>query len=201
MKEQKTFELKDVYLGVPGGKENIWLISLFLFTLFGSFAYDIFTHTYGRSIFYHFKNACLVLVLIVAVLRLFKKEKTKDFARRFLIGVNEEAIFVEIEGKPAFKGLLTDLKAIRTLELSNKKYDVQCKIYLKDQVFVLTSSLNGDNKFLFDSFVLYCERKLKMKIKPVPFSIFTHNWQGIKYVEYYNPENPLKDTSIEKKLS
>lgn len=55
----------------------------------------------------------------------------------------------------------------------------------------LASSLNYNNKSQFNELVLVCERKLGMKIKPVPFSIYTHNLQGIKYVEYFNPRNPL----------
>lgn len=72
-----------------------------------------------------------------------------------------------------------------------KKNDVQAQIYIGEKVFSLASSLNYSNKSQFNDFVLCCEKSLEMKIKSVPFSIYTHNLQGIKYLEYFNPGNPL----------
>lgn len=182
---ETVFKLKEVSLQ-QAGKAVLWNFLPFVIGLIGSFAYDIFIDPQYRSIFFHLRNASIFAVVIYGITQLLNKKNVKDIAHLVLIKITDKQISIEIDKEIIFNGNINELKAIRTLELSNKKLDVQGQIYIGQQVVNLASSINANNKYEFDGFVKYCEKRLGMLIKPVPFSIFTHNFQGVKYVEYYN---------------
>lgn len=187
---EKKIELKEIGLQQTG-KAILITWGSFALGLLGSFAYSFLISHQIQGIFFHLRNAFIVFIVVYGIMQLFNKKKIKDTAHQFLIKINDNNITIEIDHEMAFNGDLHELKAIRTLEPSNKKNDVQGQIYINDHTFSLASSLNGNNKNEFDEFVRYCEKKLKMQIKTTPFSIYTHNLQGIKYLEYFNPVNPL----------
>lgn len=186
---EKVFRLKEIGL-VQAGKSIFLTFGLFALGLILSFGYVIFFEVRIRGIFFHFRNAFIFYAIVYGIMHLVKKKK-KDFANQFVIRIVNTELIIEIDQEVAFAGHINELKAIRTLDLSNKKNDVQCQIYIGCEVFSLASSLNSANKYTFNDFVRYCEKQLHMEIKAVPFSIYTHNLQGIKYLEYFNPHNPL----------
>lgn len=190
MSEEKIYELKDIGLQQVG-KSILWSGGAFGVGLIGSFAYGFFINHEVLSIFFHLRNAFIFFILVYGIIQLTNKKEERNSARQFLIKILDKNLTIEIDNTTVFKGPLNELRAIRTLDLSNKKNDVQAQIYIGDKVFSLASSLNYSNKSQFNDFVLCCEKRLEMKIKPVPFSIYTHNFQGIKYLEYFNPGNPL----------
>ena len=190
MEEVRIFELKDVGLQ-QAGKSILWTGGLFFIGLIGSFAYGIFINHEVSSIFFHLRNAFVLFIIIFGVKEFFNRKDKPGYGELVLLKIIDTSLVLEIDKFIVFNGNINELKAIRTLDLSNKKDDLQAQIYIGNQTFNLASSLNYNNKSQFNEFVLICEKKLGMKIKPVPFSIYTHNLQGIKYVEYFNPKNPL----------
>lgn len=189
---EKVFKLEKIGL-VQAGKGILYAFGPFALGLILSFAYTLFFENHIPGISFHFRNAFILSAIVYAVMYFSGKKKTKDFANQFVIRIVNDQLTIEIDDTVVFSGDIHELKAIRTLDLSNKKNDVQCQIYMGKEVFSLASSLNSTNKYEFDNFVRFCEKQLHMKIKAVPFSIYTHNWQGIKYLEYFNPENPLSE--------
>lgn len=191
---EKVFRLEKVGL-VQAGKSILSAFGPFALGLILSIAYTLFFEDNIPAISFHFRNAFVLSAIVYVVMYLYgkKKTKTKDFANQFVIRIVNDELTIEIDHTVVFNGNIHELKAIRTLDLSNKKNSVQCQIYIGKEVFSLASSLNSSNKSAFDYFVKFCEKQLHMEIKSVPFSIYTHNWQGIKYLEYFNPENPLSE--------
>ena len=186
----KTFELRNIGL-VQAGRSILLSSGVFALGLFGSMAYSLLISHGSEGIFFHFRNGMILFALVYFIRRLFAKKKMKDTAKQLLIRILNGNIAIEIDKETVFSGKLDDLKAIRTLDPANKKNDVQAQVYLGDQTISLASSVDWHNKNEFDAFVHYCQKALKLQIKPVPFSIYTSNFQGVKYLEYFNPKNPL----------
>ncbi len=157
----------------------------------GSMVYALLiTPQVTRGVFFPLKIAAVFSTACYGISRLLSNRK-KTLANKVLFKIDNEQFIVEIDDEKVFDGKLQDLKAIRTLDPINKKNSVQCQIYIGDMIISLASNLDFMNKLNMDDFTKYCEKKLHMAIKPVPFSIYTSNFQGIKYLEYYNPKNPL----------
>ncbi|MGY4385199.1 hypothetical protein ACVWYN_002235 [Pedobacter sp. UYP24] len=190
MGNEKIFELHDIGL-VQAGKSIMFTFGLFAFGLLGSMVYSLFVSHSHEGLFFHLRNGTIFFAIVYGIRQLFSRKKTKDIAHQLLIKISNDTITIEIDRETAFSGSLKDLKSIRTLDPANPKADVQGQIYIGNQIFNLASSLNRQNKLEFDSFVLFCKNALKMQIKSVPFSVFTSNFQGVKYIEYFNPKNPL----------
>ncbi|WP_461532424.1 hypothetical protein [Sinomicrobium sp.] len=127
----------------------------------------------------------LVLTLFFTGIYFIQKKYKKESVKLL---ISKNAIKIIYDGKDEFSGLLSDFKAIRTLHHSNKKGDIQAELFFRDRKINLTSAMNKEGKQQFDEFCLYCNKTLQFTESEVPFSIWTHNWQGVKYVEYKNPE-------------
>lgn len=190
MKDDKTFKLTDVGLQ-QAGKAILLTWLPFVVGLCGSFAYDLLINPQSRTIFFHLRNAFIFAFIVYGLMQIFNKKRVKDSAKVVLFKILNGMLSIEVDNEIVFSGSLNDLKAIRTLDPANKKNTIQCQIYVGDVIISLASNLNFVNKLNFDDFTKYCEMHLHMVIKPVPFSIYTSNFQGIKYLEYYNPKNPL----------
>ena len=190
MTDKKTYELTDVGLQ-QAGKAILYAFLPFMIGFFGSMIYDVLiTPHVTRGLFFPLKIAAICSVVGYGIGQLLPNKK-KNLANKVLLKIDDEQFIVEVDDEKIFDGKIQDLKAIRTLDPINKKDSVQCQIYAGDVIVSLASNLNYMNKLNMDDFTKYCEKRLHMAIKPVPFSIYTSNFQGIKYLEYYNPQNPL----------
>ncbi|UGU17179.1 hypothetical protein LS482_04735 [Sinomicrobium kalidii] len=126
----------------------------------------------------------LVLALFFAGIRLIQKKYLKKSIRFF---INKDTVKVIYNDVDEYIRPIDDLKAVRTLHHSNKKGDIQAEFFFRGEKINLTSAINHTGKEQLDAFCLYCQKKLGFVEGNVPFSIWTHNWQGVKYVEYKNP--------------
>ncbi|MBC9797724.1 hypothetical protein [Sinomicrobium weinanense] len=129
------------------------------------------------------------IILVIAVfyvgIRLIQKRYLKKNIR---LSIDRHTVKIAYDNTEEYSGPVSDFKAIRTLHPSNGKGDVQAELFFRGKKISLTSAVNQDGKQQFDTFCSYCRNKLSFEEKDLPFSIWTHNWQGVKYVEYQNPD-------------
>lgn len=112
-----------------------------------------------------------------------------NLSKALTITVTADAIAIDTGRRGRrFAVPLSDFKGVRTLHPSNPKADIQAEIVLRNRKVSLTSALDEDAKAGFDAFCRFCENVLGFVERDVPFSIWTHNWQGARYVEYANPD-------------
>ncbi|RNL85955.1 hypothetical protein ED312_11910 [Sinomicrobium pectinilyticum] len=126
----------------------------------------------------------LVIAVFYAGVKLIHKKYLK---KSIQISIDPNIIKITYNDNGGYTKPTNDLKSIRTLHPSNKKGDIQAELIFRDHKITLTSAVNRESKEQWDAFCLHCQKKLRFVEGAVPFSIWTHNWQGTKYIEYKNP--------------
>lgn len=129
------------------------------------------------------------IILVIAVfyvgIQLIQKKYLK---KNIHLSVGGNTVKVAYGNTEAYSGPISDFKAIHTLHPSNTKGDIQAELFFRHKKISFTAAVNQDGKRQFDTFCLYCRDKLGFEEGDLPFSIWTHNWQGTKYMAYKNPD-------------
>lgn len=107
--------------------------------------------------------------------------------KRVKIEFGPETISLFYNGQLKYRALMENFKGLRTL-FESPKNEVQGELILNDKKFSFAQNGNTESQDNWEAFYFLLNKTYNFEKTEVPFSVWTHNWQGVKYVEFTNPK-------------